>query len=295
MSVNVLSESEFQTPTSVAPDSDDQNGGTDVPESSDVPNLGASPELTGPTTRSGKKRKSCASNRGSSKKKKMTTRSPPAHPKPDTVVNMPTAQEPVPGPVPSSTPAPSGQQDLVALLTNGLSTIQTSMSGMEARLAGKIDNLETTVAKNKETIMSLANSVNKNTVDLARLETQIRATDESFDRRVNDLIRAREHSVEDCLRPLDVGVRGPSPDQIARYWKCRKSLRLWPVSGADLAKKVEGFLGEFLGVQDVEIVEVRRVIEPLSKIKDEVVAEFVSSLVRDHIKSMGFKLQGENW
>lgn len=48
--------------------------------------------------------------------------------------------------------------------------MQESMGGMEARLAKKIDSLESTVAKNKETIIVLKDLVNKNTVDLARLE-----------------------------------------------------------------------------------------------------------------------------
>ena len=48
------------------------------------------------------------------------------------------------------------------------------MSGMEARLMGKIDLLESTVSKNKESIIILTDTVSKNVVDLARLETQIR-------------------------------------------------------------------------------------------------------------------------
>ena len=57
-----------------------------------------------------------------------------------------------------------GQQlDLAALLTSGLSDIKRSMDGMETRLSGKIDCLEANVAKNRESIVVLTSSVNKNT------------------------------------------------------------------------------------------------------------------------------------
>ena len=43
------------------------------------------------------------------------------------------------------------------------------MTGMEGRLAGKIDSLGRTVKANKDSIVVLTDAVSKNTVDLARL------------------------------------------------------------------------------------------------------------------------------
>ena len=44
---------------------------------------------------------------------------------------------------------------------------------------------------------------------------------------------------------------------------------------------------------EAKIVRVRRVCEPRSKIKDEVVVEFSSPAVRDTMKGSGYKLEGK--
>ena len=60
------------------------------------------------------------------------------------------------------------------------------MDGMEARLAGKIDSLEASVSKNKETIVVLTDMVNKNTVNLARLEAEMH---NRLDKKVAEIVR----------------------------------------------------------------------------------------------------------
>ena len=165
--------------------------------------LGASPELsTGPVTRSGKKRKNPVPVKSSGKKKNriMTSRTPPK------VGPQPQSPAPVHAPPPEpqrppaeAAPTPgsqgsSGPQDLAALLTGSLTSLQrsmeSSMSGMESRLAGKIDNLESNVNKNKDSITLLTDMVNKNTVDLSRLESQIREGDSNFEGRVAEVVKS---------------------------------------------------------------------------------------------------------
>ena len=148
--------------------------------------VGVSPELVGPVTRSGKKRRHPApvKSAGKKKKKTMTTRSPPVQGKelPQDKTIQPTCQPRstpiVPGPshrplgvAPSLETLAAG--DFAAIFANGLNNIQQSMGAMEARLSGKIDGLESWVSKNKESIVVLTNTVNKNTIDLARLESQM--------------------------------------------------------------------------------------------------------------------------
>ena len=116
------------------------------------------------------------------------------------------------------------------------------MGGMETRLAGKIDQLERSVKCNKESIVILTETVNKNTIDLSRLESQFRDHEENFDTRVADIVR----NISGAPGGADVSwmSRGPPPlggppEQVSRYWQCRWSLRLWPVQGQgrDLLQK----------------------------------------------------------
>ena len=64
------------------------------------------------------------------------------------------------------------------------------MTGMEKRLGSKIDSLEANVNKNKESISLLTNTVNKNTVDLGRLESQLRSNENDFENKVTVIVRS---------------------------------------------------------------------------------------------------------
>ena len=149
--------------------------------------------------------------------------------------------------------------------------------------------------------MALTSAVNKNTIDLARLESELRASDQSIDRRVAEALR-NHTSLTNASVP-DLG-NGPPPDPRAAarestYWRCRRSLRLWPITG-DLVAGVYGFLLDHLDfdleAMDPEAagIQVRRVVEPRSKIKDEVIVEFATASIRDTVKGSGFKLEGKN-
>ena len=248
-------------------------------------------------TRSGKKRKNLAPVKSSGKKKnKMVNKSSPGMPS----QGARRQQEGNSAPQSPTLTTP----DLAVLLTTGLANIQSSMTGMESRLTTKINSLEETVAQNKQSVVVLTDAVNKNAVDLARLESQFAASEQALESRVTDIVR---HCVgqnsSDCTTFSDTGSTVPhigrSSEQVTRYWKCRRSLRLWPVSGADLRVSVRHFLQELLGYEDEEIdrdisqFSVRRVIEPRSKIVDEVVVEFAAPPIRDSVKSRGFKLEGK--
>ena len=255
--------------------------------------LGASPELEGPVTRSGRKRKNTAPVKSSGKKKNktMTSRTPP---KSDT--NPPPAQAPkAGGQVPPAGGDTRAGTDLASLLTQGLSSIQTSMAAMEQRLGGKMDSLEANVKKNKDSISILTSSVNKNTVDLARLESQMRDGEDRFEDRVAGIVRSVMG--RDSSTAMNQS-RAPSAEQVDRYERCRRSLRLWPIGGPDLEGSVVAFLTNKLNlppaqVEDFGPLSVRRIVEPRSKIESEALVEFVSSSIRDTVKSMGYRLEGQ--
>ena len=289
MSVNESTESSdavYQTPGSIV--LEEQSTHEEL-EPSREEDLGASPELDGPVTRSGRKRKNTAPVKSSGKKKNktMTSRTPP---RPDAQANPPTSSRQMPG----ATPPP----DLAALLSNGLSSIQSTMVAMEEKLVGKMDSLEACVNVNKRSISILTGTVSKNTVDLARLETPMREGDDRFEDRVAGIVRSVMGRDSHSVSSLDLSSRVPSTEQIERYASCRRSLRLWPIVGQNIEESVKDFLRTNLGytrdqVEDLGRITARRVIEPRSKIDSEAVVEFASSSIRDAIKSLGFKLEGK--
>ena len=78
----------------------------------------------------------------------------------------------------------------------------------------------------------------------------------------------------------------------AKYWECRRSLRLWPVQNSSLDGLKE-FLTEKLMMdkqfvdEDLGEVRIRRNIERRPKYKDEVCVTFESKEIRDAIKAKG--------
>ena len=168
MSVDESVEStEFRTPCT-DPSEEELHPPCKEPPTGDI---GASPVLVGPVTRSGRKRKNIAPVRSTGKKKnKMIPKSPPPSTTPAQACNSsahhpPTAPESQPGdclspaatgqiaPGPAAPVAPGGagvrqnQQDLAALLTSGLVDIKRSMAGMETRIKDQISGLEQAVNK----------------------------------------------------------------------------------------------------------------------------------------------------
>ena len=102
---------------------------------------------------------------------------------------------------------------------------------MESRLAEKIGSLEASVAGNKGTIVQLTGALNKNTVDLARLETRITEVDSGLETRVTDIVRSvisRDQSRISAVGASEdnQGSRQVSSAQMDRYDRCRRSLRI---------------------------------------------------------------------
>ena len=135
--------------------------------------------------------------------------------------------------------------------------------------------------------------MNKNTVDLARLESRLRETEDGL-----DMMKTQINNGGASVSGSEMSFRsGLSQPQMDRYWKCRRSLRLWPVRGPDFLAASLAFmlekLGADVGLFELKAGDVRRIIEPKSKIPDEVVVEFPIAAIRDSIKSLGFKLEGQ--
>ena len=289
--VDESNDSVFQTPDSVVlieeravhPELDNRGQETQ--------DIGAFPVL-GPVTRSGRKRKHTIPVKSSGKKKTKMIRSP------GTATGA--QQAGCPTPTQGTAPAP----DFAQLLTMGLADIKSSMGGMENRLGGKIDALEETVKKNEGKIEELTATVESNSTELCSLRRRTDATESTIDRRIEETLQRL--TANDSLSVTSISTdqtghhQSRSAQQTSSYWKCRRSLRLWPIKNdGSLEGNVKSFLTGHLGFDlnevdgDFGTMRVERVIDPRSKIKFEAIVEFATPALRDSIKGSGYKLEGK--
>ena len=319
MSGDDLSDSVFQTPDSVVIRERAEAPHPELEQGPGEPELdiGASPNL-GPTTRSGKKRKHVVPVKSSGKKKTKMIRSPGPHsqdPTPPSRRRSSTSSATTPQPAAPGPSTAGPQADLAVLLAQGLSDIKSSVNGMETRLSGmesrlseKIGMVENTVSANVGKIVELTKSVSQNTGELARLRRRVDESEENIDHKVAQAVRelAERESVGHSLLHISTDQTGHpgtsrarTPVQLSSYTKCRRSLRLWPITGPDLAGSVRTFLTDLLGFDrsfvdgDLGQFSVERIVDPRSKIKLEALIEFGSAPIRDSVKASGYKLEGK--
>ena len=85
----------------------------------------------------------------------------------------------------------------------------------------------------------------------------------------------------------------------AKYWACRKSLRMWPVAGQEMKKAVGIFLKQKLKLENsflASMGELSVATVPFtsrSKIKEEVIVSFASIEVRDIVRHAARELGGD--
>ena len=77
-----------------------------------------------------------------------------------------------------------------------------------------------------------------------------------------------------------------------KFWACRQSLRLWPIMGT-MRGDLEHFFINKLRMDrsfvesDLGSVDLKRNMDPRSKVKNEIIVEFECKEVRDDIKAQG--------
>ena len=98
---------------------------------------------------------------------------------------------------------------------------------------------------------------------------------------------------------LSLSLNGYSRDTSKddRYWRARRSLRLWPIKGQDLRVAVGDFMTNLLGLdpdflQDLASYEIRPVRSTRSKVPNEVVVIFPDVDTRDSVRRSASNLAG---
>ena len=232
---------------------------------------GASPELT---TRSGRKRRIVVkTTKSTGKKSKMSK--------------------------------PATSAEIEALL-------KSAMGGMETRLNGKLETLEEKVCQANSDIKKLENRVvnHESETDnrLDRLERMIgsRQPDQPLTFMSGSVGALAASSSTDSFHTAPGSLASSSSEIQARlarrsesYWHCRKSLRIWPITGPDLPAAVISFLEKELGFEPGDIRpddftverfhEGRKVLQK----KKEVIVTFSSVSLRDAVRAGAFNLSKE--
>ena len=193
------------------------------------------------------------------------------------------------------------------VLKAGIAEMMGSMNSVEQRLGGKMDSLERVVSGNTAGLSELRMKVTESTSTLQNLEERVTRGEERFEERVTGLIKKQLTDAGFCpdISSSDLPIRslsslensfGAKADrQSSAYWKCRRSLRMWPVRGPDLIQSVLMFLEDKLKFDhdflqnDIGPLRVERFIDPRSKVSNEV----LNSAIRDAVKGSGRHLAGQ--
>ena len=181
------------------------------------------------------------------------------------------------------TPTPTAEQ--LVLLGGMRAVLKEELSITEKRLTGRIADVEVGLNTVKADVRSLESR-------LDAVEDQVR-TGESG-RRLDDdgfSLSGRVDSVNNNARQL-------------RYWKARRSLRMWPIrgDGEDLRIELQKFLTHKLRLgedvlTDTKDYAIRKIPSGSSragKIVNEVTVEFPSTELRDVVRGAAFNLAGQS-
>ena len=139
--------------------------------------------------------------------------------------------------------------------------------------------------------------------DVRRLENAISSLKERNGPEASDLsavVRAEVEKELGQIRPPQASSFGAPDDRLRseeekerKYWRCRRSIKLWPISGncsEELWRGCEAFLDEKMkypvrNLSDADFEEISRCPpgNPLSRVKDEVLVVLANVGIRDSI------------
>lgn len=225
------------------------------------------------------------------------------------------------------TPRTSGQQGPAAQAGHATRTSRTAGTGSKAETITVETSSKSDGQSNEHTITLsglravIAEELNKTE---GRLGERIAGVEEKFtsiqrsvdglEKRVDHVEQNLEHTVDRILSKKLAGtdvlsgqqslrkprsLESPSTRDM-RFWKARKSLRIWPIpgNGEQMMSALLHFLVEKLRLgedvlADAEDSQIRRVPRaPASKIVDEVVVEFPTVDLRDVVRGSAYNLAG---
>ena len=247
--------------------------------------------------------------------------------KSSTAANLPTNPEPsvMPADRVPQPPNPGLLEQIEALIKGVRDDIAKSESKVTTKLDSKIDDLTTKLSNRMEKaegeLTTLGIQVAQTRSDMEDVRAEITDRDRRLPRLVEELLekrlanrtasqprsrgpRPRPSSVATGSNAVELPTPSDRPDTNSheeKYWRARRSLRMWPVPGPkpELSDAVLKFAQDRLLLPadslEPEDFEVKRVPSvPNYDAQDQVVVTFVSVELRDSIKALGKNLRGSD-
>ena len=195
------------------------------------------------------------------------------------------------------------------------------LGGLEGRFNSRMDASDNSLhTKIDKVDTNLGGKILDVSCDLERLKRRVVDNERGLDGRIESVVSRMTGGAAGGpggagssgyhgpgVRPRPTARRAASPNQTdlsqrnsykdERYWRSRRSLRIWPIRGPDLRTALSDFLINELQM-DPEILnevpnfEVRRVRATRSKIEDEVIVLFPDVETRDGVRSAAPRLAG---
>lgn len=145
-----------------------------------------------------------------------------------------------------------------------------------------------------EEVQKLRNHVDQASAILeAKIDGKLALRDEAIDKRIEAL------EARDRRAPTQSSESKSSSRRETAYYRCRKTLKMWPVRGADLVDAAKVFMRQKLRIGDERIramgtLEVTQSSAKLARDKAEVLVVFEEWEDRDYVKSTGVNLAGDH-
>lgn len=182
-----------------------------------------------------------------------------------------------------------------------LMSIKHDINNTTNAAVGKInDRIDANATAIKKTGESTANEIRK-------LRQHVEESQAAFESKISRQIEERDLEIHRRLTTLEkkkspvqiiTKEKGSNSRQLEAFNKARRSLKVWPVSGADLQDSFKVYLKIKLRMDDDRIgtmgpFTVRPAVGRNAKDKSEVLVQFDCVEDRDYVKSLGFNLSSE--
>lgn len=196
---------------------------------------------------------------------------------------------------------------------------KTTNEGIK-KMSGTIAKVNEKASLNMRNLERLKNTVESNAdntdIELQRIHELMEEKDEERKKEIECIRKSVEKIKDDQSSALHRDVRSggrgrgmgvPVGASEEEYWRARRSLRIWPVSGQerDLWEASADFIHDQMrvprgSIQDSDVVDCRRAVVKRKRpgirsggaviVRDEVIVQFSSTSVRDHVVGHSFNL-----
>ena len=184
--------------------------------------------------------------------------------------------------------------DIAKSEANTAARIDTKLDDLSDKISDRLSNAESSISSIGGDVARMKTDV----IDLKRkADTQARSLTAVVEDIVSRKLSARVPIQRPVYREQPAGSSSSTFEN--KYWDARKSLRMWPIAGPDLAQGVIDFLRDRLLLPadnyPADKLSVQRVTStPSSGIKDQVIVKFDSVRLRDEAKSAARNLGGSD-